>query len=60
MNHFSYEFMSKEKVNNLLEEGTRSQAVHRSCAPLFGLLRGWPKLTIGLLGFLVLLAILVR
>lgn len=33
MNHFSYEMMGKEKIEDLQAEGLRSQAFHRSGAP---------------------------
>jgi len=60
MNQFFYEQRGKEKVKNLLNEGQRSQAFYRSGAPKLGLLRGVPKLIIGLLGVLGLLGLLVR
>ena len=60
MNEFFYEQSGKEKVKNLLEEGQRSQAFHRSGAPKLNLLRGLPKLVLGLLGILGLLGLLIR
>jgi len=60
MNQFFYEQRGKEKVKNLLNEGQQSQAFYRSGAPKLGLLRGVPKLIIGLLGVLGLLGLLVR
>jgi len=60
MNHFSYDVLGKEKVRDLQNEGLRSQSFHRSGAPSLGLLRGLPKLVLGLLGILGLLALLVR
>jgi len=60
MNQFSYEFMGKEKVRDLQEEGVRSQAFHRSGAPKLALLRGLPKLILVLLGILGILGLLVR
>jgi hypothetical protein len=60
MNDFYYESSSKEKVKDLLNEGQRSQEFHRSGAPSLGLLRGLPKLIIGLLGILGTLAMLLR
>jgi hypothetical protein len=60
MNHFSYDVIGKEKVRDLQNEGVRSQSFHRSGAPSLGLLRGLPKLVLGLLGILGLLALLVR
>ena len=49
MNQFSYEILGKEKVKGLQDEGMRSQAVHRSGAPKFGVLHRLPKLILGLL-----------
>jgi hypothetical protein len=60
MNHFSYEFMGKEKVMDLQGEGMRSQAFHRSGAPKIALLRGLPKPILMLLGILGVLGLLVR
>lgn len=60
MNQFFYESRGKEKVKNLMEEGMRSQAVHRSGAPKLALLCGLPKLIVTLLGILGILALLVR
>ena len=60
MNHFSYEFMGKEKVKDLQGEGMRSQAFHRSGAPKIALLRGVPKLILMLLGILGALGLLIR
>ena len=57
MNDFFYESQSKEKIRGLMEEGMRSQAVHRSGRSKDFLPR-WPKallLLIGLLGILGLL-----
>ena len=55
MNQFSYEMLGKEKVKDLQDEGMRSQAVHRSGAPKFGLLHRLPKLILGHLGLLGIL-----
>jgi hypothetical protein len=60
MNEFFYESRGKEKVKDLLNEGQRSQEFHRSGAPKLGLLRGLPKLIIGLLGILGILGMLFR
>jgi hypothetical protein len=60
MNHFFYESSSKQKVKDLLKEGQRSQAFHRSGAPKLGLMRGVPQLAIGLLGILGLLSLFLR
>lgn len=60
MNQFFYESIGKEKVKELREEGMRNQAFHRSGAPRLSVLRGLPKLIIGLLGALGLLGLLVR
>jgi len=60
MNQFFYESSSKEKVKDLLNEGQRSQAFYRSGAPKLGLLRGLPKLIIGLLAILGILGLLVH
>jgi hypothetical protein len=60
MNDFFYESRGKEKVKELLNEGQRSQAFYRSGAPKLGLLRGLPKLIVGILGILGILALLAR
>lgn len=60
MNHFFYESQGKEKIKQLREEGIRSQAHHRSGAPTPNVLRGLPKLVLGLLGILGLLGLLIR
>ena len=59
MNQFFYESRGNEKVKDLLNEGQRSQAFHRSGASKFGLLRGLPKLILILLGILGILELLV-
>ena len=59
MNQFFYESRGKEKVNDLLKEGQRSQAYSRSGAPKSGLLNGLPKLVLILLGILGILELLV-
>ena len=60
MNQFFYESRGREKVNDLREEGMRSQAFHRSGAPKADLLGGLPKLILGLLSILGLLGMLFR
>ena len=60
MNQFFYESRGKEKVRELRNEGTRSQAFHRSDAPRLGLLRNLPKLILMLLGILGILSLLVH
>jgi hypothetical protein len=60
MNQFFYESSSKEKIKDLLNEGQRSQAFHRSGAPKLDLLRGLPKLILILLSVLGILELLVR
>ena len=60
MNHFFYESNSKQKVKDLLHEGQRSQAFHRSGAPKLGLMRGVPKLAMILVGILGLLSLFLR
>jgi hypothetical protein len=57
MNEFFYESRGKEKIKGLMEEGMRSQALHRA-----GKTRrfafNWSKLVLTLLGILVILNIL--
>jgi hypothetical protein len=60
MNHFFYESSAKEKVRDLMREGTRSQEFHRSGASKLGPVRGLPKLILSLLGILGLLGLLIR
>jgi hypothetical protein len=60
MNQFFYESRGKEKIKDLMKEGMRSQEFHRSGSPKLGLLRGVPKLLLGLLGMLGLLGLLMR
>jgi len=59
MNYFSYEFMSKEKVNNVLEEGTRSQATYRDSATRRFRLN-LPKLSLLILGIVGALMLVLR
>jgi hypothetical protein len=60
MNHFFYESSGKQKVKDLLNEGQRSQAFHRSGAPKIGLAGGVTKLAMTLLGILGLLSLFLR
>jgi len=60
MNQFFYESRGKEKVKDLLNEGQRSQAFHRSGAPKPSLLNRLPKLILILLGILGILQVLIR
>jgi len=60
MNHSFYEERAKEKVNDLLEEGQRSQAFYKSGAPRISPLRNLPKLMFLLMGILGLLVLFVR
>jgi hypothetical protein len=60
MNEFFYESRGKEKINDLMKEGMRSQAFHRSGAAKPDLRRGLSKLMLGLLGILGLLGLLIR
>ena len=60
MNQFFYESRAKEKVNDVIKEGIRSQDFHRSGAPKLDLLRGMSKLILLLLGILGILELLVR
>jgi hypothetical protein len=60
MNHFFYESNGKQKMKDLLNEGQRSQAFHKSGAPKLGLLHGLPKFAMVLLGILGLLSLFLR
>jgi len=60
MNQFFYESRGKEKIRDLMEEGMRSQAVHRSSAPKTGHRAALPRLLIGILTLAGLLGLLVR
>ena len=60
MNHSFLEGRSKEKVNDLLEEGLRSQAYYRSGARKSRLVSTFPRLLPILLGILGILIILIR
>ena len=60
MNHFFYESRGKEKVKDLLNEGQRSQAFHRSGSPKIGMLSGASKMAMTLLVILGLLSLVLR
>ena len=60
MNEFFYESRGKEKVKDLVDEGQRNQAFHRSGAPKLGLALNLPKLVLVLLGIVGILGLLVR
>ena len=60
MNQFFYEQSAKEKLNDLRNEGQRSQAFYRSGAPKISLPPNLPKLILGLLSALGILGLLVR
>ena len=60
MNQFFYESRGKEKIKDMMEEGMRSQAFHRSGAPKLGLLPSLPKLIFILMGILGIFALLAR
>jgi len=49
MSQFFYESSAKDKIKDLREEGTRSQAFYRSRTPKLGFLPRWPGLFIGIL-----------
>ena len=59
MNHFSYEAMGKEKVNNMIEEGMRSQAVYRAGFSR-RIVHRWPRLILVVLGILAIAELIVR
>jgi hypothetical protein len=60
MNHFFYETRSKEKIKDLMEEGMRSQASHKSGVPKFDSLHSLPKVILIVLGILGILELLVH
>ena len=60
MNQFFYESRGKEKIKDLMEEGMRNQAFHRSEAHKLGLLPGLPKLIFVLVGLLGIFALFAR
>lgn len=57
MNQSFYEIRSKEKINDLLQEGMRSQAYYRSKPNVSHLL---PKLIVTFIGILGILGFLIR
>jgi hypothetical protein len=59
MNQFFYETRGKEKVNDLMQEGMRSQAYSKSGAPKPSLLNGLPKLILIVLGILGMLELML-
>ena len=59
MNYFSYEVMGKEKVNNLIEEGMRNQAVYRAGFSRRSIHR-LPRLFLVILGILAIAELMVR
>ena len=59
MNHFSFEVMGKEKVNNLMDEGMRSQAVYRAGFSR-RIERRLPGLILVILGILAIAELVVR
>ena len=59
MDHFSYEVFSKEKVNNLREEGLRNQAVYRSGSPK-RFVHNLPRLILAVLAVLAIAELLIR
>ena len=57
MNQFFFESRGKEKIRDLMEEGMRSQAAHRSEKSKDFLPR-WPKVLLLLLGIVGILELL--
>ena len=60
MNHFFDEMRGKERVKDLIEEGLRGQAYHRSGASKVNLLFSLPRLILIVLGILGVLGLLIR
>jgi len=60
MNQFYLESRSKEKVNEIMEEGLRSQAYYRSGVARTSLFSRLPKLILVILGILWILQMIVR
>jgi len=60
MNQFFLESRGKEKVKDLMNEGTMSQAYHRSRSSKASFLSRLPKLILIVLGILGILQIIVR
>lgn len=59
MNHFYYEFRGKEKLRELVEDGLRSQALHRLGVLKPRLFAGRTKFSLGLLVGLGIIAVLL-
>jgi hypothetical protein len=57
MNQSFYESRGKEKIRDLMEEGMRSQAAHRS-GKSKDFLHRWPKVLLLLLGIVGILELL--
>ena len=60
MNRFFYESQGKAKIKDLMQEGMRSQAFHRSGASKLDSCRSLPKLILIVLGILGILELLVH
>lgn len=60
MNQFFYESRGREKVNDLINEGLKSQAYNRSGASKPSLLRKLPRYILFGLGILGVLQMIVR
>jgi hypothetical protein len=60
MNQFFFESRGREKVNDLMNEGMRSQAYHRSGASRGNLLSRLPKFVLIVLVILGILQMVVR
>jgi hypothetical protein len=59
VNHFSYDFLSKEKVNYLREEGMRNQEVYRAgSARRF--VHNFPRLILIVLAVLAIAELMIR
>ena len=57
MNHYFLETRGKEKVNDLIQEGLRSQAYYRSFDPQARLLSKLPNIVFVILGILVIVLV---
>lgn len=60
MNQFFYESRGKEKVRELLDEGMKSQAYHRSGVSKFDGMPKIPKLILIVLAILGIIQMIVR
>ncbi|HAV77029.1 MAG TPA: hypothetical protein DCX53_06720 [Anaerolineae bacterium] len=60
MNQFFYESRGREKVNDLINEGLKSQTYHRSAASKPSFLRRFPTYILIGLGILGVLQMIVR